>query len=189
MKNFQHQPFKPHHPPHLVSESGVYFITCRCRDRKWFLRPDKYKEILLNSINLGTKKLNIQLLAFAILPNHYHLLITLPENQNLSNFIRFVNGRSARLLNDEDSSIFQKIWNNYFDKGIRSEKDFYTHLNYIHQNPIKHGVVKSFAELLGYRFCSYAEWVEKKGKEVVEDSFARYPVIDFLHFVKDDPDF
>lgn len=68
------------------------------------------------------------------------------------------------------------IWYQYIDRTLRNEKDFYMHLNYIHQNPVKHGLVKKMS---GYKWSSIHEFIKQKGKEWVVDCFRKYPIIDF----------
>jgi putative transposase len=41
---------------------------------------------------------------------------------------------------------------------IRDERDFETHVDYIHWNPVKHGLVKNPEE---WERSSFKEWVEK----------------------------
>ena len=71
------------------------------------------------------------------------------------------------------------VWNQYQDYCIRNEKDFYYHFNYIHHNPVKHKYVNEQSDVLGYEFCSYRKWIEKKGKEWMNDCFEKYPIKDF----------
>ncbi|MBU1110907.1 transposase [Patescibacteria group bacterium] len=69
------------------------------------------------------------------------------------------------------------IWYQYVDRVIRSEKDYYRHLNYVHQNPVKHGYVRRISD---YKWSSVEEWIEKESKEWVVDCFRQYPIRDFL---------
>ena len=68
------------------------------------------------------------------------------------------------------------IWHQYMDHVIRDEEDYYKHLNYIHQNPIKHGYTKKLAD---YRWSSIHKWIKKEGKEFIADCFRQYPIVDF----------
>lgn len=165
-------------PPHILGQDGFYFITSRTINGHWFLQPDKYKKILLDIIKTKTKDLNVPLIAYAILTNHYHLIVDMKNGAELSKLIRQINGSSARQINQADSAIDRKIWWNYFETYLKDERDFYIHLNYIHQNPIKHGSSKDF----NYDFSSYNAWVVKKGQEYLDDCFNKYPIIDFKVF-------
>lgn len=68
------------------------------------------------------------------------------------------------------------IWYQYMDHIIRNETDYYKHLNYIHQNSVKHGLTKRLTE---YKWSSIHTWIKNKGKEFVVDCFHRYPIRDF----------
>jgi len=165
-------------PPHKVWETGFYFVTARTLEGQHLLRPDKYKQILLDTIHEKTKKFNFPLTAYAILQNHYHLILNVKEPEKFAKLMGEINGASSKHINDADHVIDRKIWWNYFEKLLENEADFYKHLNYIHQNPIKHGISKKFE----YDFSSYGSWVKKKGKEYLEDSFRKYPIVDFVAF-------
>lgn len=64
------------------------------------------------------------------------------------------------------------FWYSYFSHVIRDERDYFRHLNYICQNPIKHGLVKNvwdykFSGIFGYE------------KDYVLDALRKYPIVDF----------
>ncbi|MCX6808297.1 MAG: transposase, partial [Candidatus Berkelbacteria bacterium] len=161
---------------HYFQDNSIYFLTARTVEGQWFLQPDSYKEILSRKIQDKTEKFGYKLLAYVILHNHYHLLIQVADSSKLAKFMTEINGSSAREINKADHAIDRKIWWNYFDHIIRDESDFFKHLNYIHQNPIKHGVSKEF----DYKFSSYHSWLEKKGKEYLDQAFEQYPIVDFV---------
>ena len=167
-------------PPHIYLDKQIYFLSVRTQRGMHYLKPEKYKEILLKTIEEKVKKFQIKLYAWAILDNHYHLLIKSHIGKDLPKFIGEVNGKSAKLINNEDASIGQKIWSNYFDKCIRNKVDFYKYLNYIHQNPIKHHNVKDLHALAFYKLCSYGQYLNSKDKEWLDDCFRKYPIVDFV---------
>jgi putative transposase len=175
MRNYPKPKFS-NRPKHIFQDNSIYFITARTIDGQWFLRPDKYKTILLDTIKIKTKKFGFSLVSYAILQNHYHLLLKIGKADHLPKFIRELNGASAREINKADFAIDRKIWWNYYDHVIRNEDDFYKHLNYIHQNPIKHGL----SDTLEYKFTSYNAWLKIKGKTYLDHSFEKYPIVDFL---------
>jgi len=171
-----YKPNPTNRPKHIKQGDKFYFFTARTIDGQWFLRPDKYKQILLDVIKEKSKKFNFPLIVYAMLHNHYHLINKINEAEKIPKFIGEINGASARYINKADSVIDRKVWWNYYDHAIRDESDFFKHLNYIHQNPIKHGISKDF----DYNFSSYGAWVKKKGKEYLNHSFEKYPIVDFV---------
>lgn len=52
-----------------------------------------------------------------------------------------------------------KFWQKRFwDHVIRNDRDFESHLHYIHFNPVKHGYVKDPRD---WKYSSYLEWEER----------------------------
>jgi len=163
-------------PKHFQQNNSFYFFTVRTINGQWFLQPDAYKQILLKILQEKAKKFKYSLISYVILNNHYHLILEITNAKTIPKFIGEINGASARAINIADSVIERKIWWNYYDHVIRDEADFFKHLNYLHQNPVKHGVTKNFS----YPFSSFGAWVRKRGREYLDDALAKYPVVDFL---------
>lgn len=172
--------YRQKRPPHIFRDQAIYFITARTRDLFYFFRPQKYKKIFKLVLKEAVAKFQAKLYGWVINHNHYHLLISFDKGTKLAKFIRFLHGKTARLLNDLDNSFGQKIFQNYWETIIRNEKDFYTYLSYIHQNPIKHGIIQGLNQLANYEFCSYRDYLKAKEKEWLNDCWERYPVIDFI---------
>lgn len=174
-----------HHPPHILKDNSIYFITARTvsdfrQDStiKYF-NTDQKKNIFYSVLKEAKNRFKIALYAWVLLDNHYHMLLKIKNSHNLSKFIQNLHTNSARLLNLLDKKPNRKIWYQYWDHCIRSEKDFYQHFNYIHNNPIKHKKVKDLEELPNYEFSSFGTWLNKKGKEWIYSCFEKYPIIDF----------
>jgi len=163
-------------PKHIKADNRYYFFTVRCVEGKWFLKDEKYKKILLDILISKSKKFEYPLIAYVILNNHYHIINRISDADKIPKFVGELNGSSAREINKTENIYDRKIWWNYYDHVIRDEKDFFKHLNYIHQNPIKHRVSNDF----DYKFSSYNSWLNKKGKEYLDHAFEKYPIVDFV---------
>ena len=103
-----------------------------------------------------------KLYAWVILDNHVHLLIKTSIGRELYKFINAFEGKTAKEVNKLDNRIGRKVWYQYWDRCVRSEKDFYTKLNYIHHNPLKH---KSAKRMEDYEFSSYCNYLKKFSKK------------------------
>lgn len=85
------------------------------------------------------------LFAYVILPDHFHWIMQLPEDApNFSRVLHSVKSNFSRNLKIAlNSQIPLNIWQDRFwDHIIRDEDDLKNHLDYIHWNPVKHGLVK-----------------------------------------------
>ncbi|HEX6386905.1 MAG TPA: hypothetical protein VF177_19765 [Anaerolineae bacterium] len=87
-----------------------------------------------------------------------------------------VHGRSSFEWNQEESLRGRKVWYRYGDRMIRSERHYYTTLNYIHYNPVKHGLVASPYDWL---WSSVHWYLEEYGREWLRDVWRHYPVRDY----------
>lgn len=166
-------------PPHIYLDDTYYFITARTIDLKNYFNTENKKKILKSIMMRAVKKFELSLLAWVILSNHYHLIIKIDSKNKLSSFINNFHANSSRELNTLENKQGRKIWWNYFDKCLESEKDFWTRFNYIHNNPIKHGYVRSLNELKNYKFSSYDFYLKKFGREWLNSVFEQYPIADF----------
>src|SRR5262249_47477880 len=87
--------------------------------------------------------------AVVVLPDHLHMMMTLPEaDRDYSNRLSLMNRRFtgavmksgapiARHQNGEAALWQRRFW----EHTIRNDKDFGRHVDYIHFNPVRHGLV------------------------------------------------
>jgi putative transposase len=88
-----------------------------------------------------------KIIAMVVLPDHLHAIWELPENDsNYSLRWRCVKAQFARNLKNFGVGVMKNsagenlLWQRRFwEHLIRNEKDFESHINYIHYNPVKHG--------------------------------------------------
>ena len=57
-----------------MEEHYPYFFTATILEWKKLLKPDKYKDIIIESLRFLVKNNRIKLYAFVIMPNHIHLI-------------------------------------------------------------------------------------------------------------------
>ncbi len=116
---------------------------------------------------------DIELQAWVVLANHYHLLAYVPDFEVLGQLFRSVHGPTSRLWNQADESPGRKVWYRYTDRAIRSERHYYTTLNYIHYNPVKHGYADSPYE---WETSSVGWYLEHHGRDWLRDLWISYPL-------------
>lgn len=80
--------------------------------------------------------------AWVLLPEHLHCIWTLPEgDMNFSKRWGLIKANFSRELKGQRTT---PVWQNRFwEHLIRDDRDLQTHLDYIHYNPVKHGLVES----------------------------------------------
>jgi putative transposase len=129
---------------------ACYFLTLNLEQR--INNP-----VLIDNINLlrsafkqVKKKHPFKINAIVVLPDHIHLLITLPEaSSDYTNIIRTLKAyfskhlAKAEYISDVRSKRNERgIWQRRFwEHTIKDQRDFNNHMDYIHWNPVKHGYV------------------------------------------------
>lgn len=127
---------------------GTYFLTLTLSDRTSTLLIDR-APLLRTSIRTVLRRRPFVLDAIVILPDHLHMLMTLPRgDDDFAGRVRAIKTRFVWFLrhpydaSNADVVPGHRIWQSrYWEHNIRDEDDYARHLNYIHFNPVKHGYV------------------------------------------------
>jgi putative transposase len=113
--------------------------------------------MLLESMHWAKTKYPFRNIAHVILHDHVHWIL-LPEpgvifSDLVAAFKRDVTWRR------KDTGRIGPFWQKrFYDHIIRDEGDFARHLDYVHFNPVKHGLVRSAGD---HRWSSFSEWVKR----------------------------
>lgn len=106
-----------------------------------------------------------------ILDNHYHLMLRSRRGEDLPELMRRMHGGTSHDI-AEATRCAKPVWWNYWDYCPRDEADYYTRLNYLLYNPVKHGYVSDLRE---YPYSSFPALLEKLGREPLVKQFSSYP--------------
>jgi REP-associated tyrosine transposase len=68
--------------------------------------------------------------------------------------------RTAKWVNRLDGAKGRQVWHNFRETLLTFEKSYLARLNYVHQNPVKHGLVSVANQ---YPWCS-AAWFERTAR-------------------------
>jgi putative transposase len=152
-----------HRPSHLFLPDTSYIITASTLHKKHLFVGDERLRYLETSIFHYARLHSWNLEAWAVFPNHYHLIAVSPDLTDpdagraaLTAFLKQLHSETARGLNRIDNTAGRQVWFQFRDTCLTYEKSYYARLNYVHNNPVKHGLVAR-AEL--YPYCS-ARWFQ-----------------------------
>jgi putative transposase len=127
---------------------ATYFFTVNLRDRRRGLLVEHVDA--LRDIVRGVKnELPFTIEAMVVLPDHWHSVWTLPSDDvAYARRIRLIKARFTRHLlrvgvqMAKDERGEYGLWQRrYWEHTIRDDRDFESHVNYVHFNPVKHGHV------------------------------------------------
>jgi putative transposase len=130
-------------------EGGIYFFTLALADRRSTALVD-HIATLRAAFRVTRRARPFAIDAIVILPDHLHAIITLPQDDSdfpgrwrrikgyfSSHLLR--TGQPAKRYANGELAIWQR---RYWEHTIRDEEDFARHVDYIHYNPVKHGLTK-----------------------------------------------
>lgn len=119
-------------------EGDTCFITCVTYERRPFLL-EHIDEFWL-SVHHVRQHVPFDLLAWVILADHFHVVIWSTEGA-ISDIVRRIKQKFAGLYRSRHGQVRGRLWQHRFwDHVIRDEEDLNRHLDYIHINPLKHGL-------------------------------------------------
>lgn len=167
---------KENHPPHIYQDNTIYFITAKTRNCKKIFSTNKKCGIFINVFEKSLKKFDFEAIGWVLNSDHCHILIMVSDGSILGKFVNNLHTNIARILNKLECSKGRQIWYQYWDRCIRTNRDLYIRLNYIHHNPVKHGLALSMGD---YHWSSYKRYLADKGEEWLRDCFEKYPISDF----------
>jgi putative transposase len=172
----------PHRPAHLLLDNTAYFITGSIYQKRPLI-DNTLKPLLLNIIHEEFNAVAWILEHWVILDNHYHIMVTSNKGQDLPKIIGRFHYKSGKLIRKKYSTN-SPIWWNYWDYCPRNEKDYLTRLNYLFNNPIKHGYVQNLRD---YPFSSFHSMLKKQGQELLRRQFKDHS--DYKNLILDEDDF
>lgn len=162
-----------------LTEERFYFVTSTVVRFTPIFANQRFCHILISNIKHYREKYKFVVLGYVIMPSHFHwILIVNPKYGTISDIMRDIKKFTAWQIFDilEESNnqtflkIFQesaegindqkkKLWMQRFDdEVIRNQQMFWAKLNYIHNNPLKAGLVSRAED---YKYSSARNYINK----------------------------
>jgi len=148
----------PHSPVHQLLSAGAYLVTAATYGKAHLFHSVERLNYLTNALLVLAEEYEWRLQAWAIFSNHYHFIGESAEASTLPRLVQYLHSVSAKHLNLTDATPGRTVWFQYWDTRITHEKSYLARLHYVHQNPVRHGLVRVATD---YPWCS-ASWFETK---------------------------
>jgi REP-associated tyrosine transposase len=129
--------------PRQVLPGTTYLVTRRCAQRQFLLQPSKRttNPIFMYLLAVAARRYDIQVHAFCVMSNHFHLVLTDPHAR-LPAFHQFLDALVARALNAALGR-WEAFWapNSYSAVRLVSSEDVVEKTAYVLANPVAAGLV------------------------------------------------
>jgi putative transposase len=146
-------------------DGGTFFFTLTLADRSSNVLVREI-ERLREAYRLTQKRSPFETVAICIMPDHLHALWTLPEGDSdfasrwsyfkayFSRALPTSKSRTQSKITKRDKGIWQR---RYWEHVMRDEVDLQRHIDYIHYNPVKHGLVSRVCDWPHSSFHRYVK--------------------------------
>lgn len=162
-----------HRPPHSPLRGMAVFITAATLDRTLSLaaadRRDAFRNLMFNCAH----EHGVEIVAWVVLTEHYHAVLVAHDDAALSHWLNGVHRLSSTEWNREGERFGRQCWHDYWDKNLWTEGDVISRVNYVHENPERHGYVKHTSE---WPWSSYHDFqaAQEREPELIP-RFQRFP--------------
>jgi REP element-mobilizing transposase RayT len=123
-------------------ENHCYHTISATRERLPVFADSESAEILIGALQFVRRE-KAFLLAYAVLPDHLHLVIAPKAPFTVSQVMQSVKGYASRAINLRQKRRLGPIWQpGFYDRAIRDEGHLADVIHYVHANPVEAGLAE-----------------------------------------------
>lgn len=126
----------------IRSNNLPYHVTARSNNKEWFTLPmPEMWKVVQDSLREAIEVHRVEVIAFVLMGNHYHMLLLTPEG-NLDSFMYELNKRLALKIKTSTGQINRIFGGRYKWCLIQSQHYLINCYKYVYQNPVRAGLVQ-----------------------------------------------
>lgn len=125
------------------TSASTYFVTAGTICKKNYLQSDRMAELFCEVLLRYRAAGKFALHAFVVMPNHIHLLITVPDGTTLERAVQFIKGGFSHEVGKVAGPIGPFWQKSFVDRRVRDNAEFRKYVEYIHLNPVHAGLVSA----------------------------------------------
>lgn len=147
--------------PRLDAPGVLHHVMVRGMDRQVIFRDDRDRDDFTGRLKRLAEKKSIVVYAWALLPNHVHLLIRTGASP-LARSMRSLLTGYAGVFNRRHGRSGHLFQNRYKSIVVEEERYLLELVRYLHLNPLRANVVPSIRALAGYPYCGHGALVGRQ---------------------------
>ena len=164
--------------PRLKSQSGIYHIMLRGINQQVIFEDEEDYFKFIETLKDYKAVSGYNVFAYCLMSNHIHILLQVCK-EDLDVIMKRIAGSYVYWYNWKYYRKGHLFQDRFKSEPIEDDEYFLTVLRYIHQNPIKAGIVEKLEE---YVYSSYNEYM-KDSNTFIDKNFV-YGIIDKDFFEK-----
>ncbi|MBW1997960.1 MAG: transposase [Deltaproteobacteria bacterium] len=125
------------------SEEGRAYLITKCTAPGVILSDNPLiAKNLIQALFWMDSQGRMSLGAFVVMADHYHMVVALKQGHSLRDVMGSIGSFTAREINRISQISGRKVWQKgYYDRGIRRNEDIEVIFDYVHNNPVRRGLV------------------------------------------------
>jgi putative transposase len=116
--------------------------------------------------------LSWNLQAWAVFPNHFHVIAAASDFSQLKRLLKRIHGSTGAYVNREDCAVSRTVWYRDWTTPLTFSKSILARLKYVHENAVHHGLVERSED---YPFCS-AAWFKTRAERSFFETVMSFPI-------------
>src|SRR3990172_7287537 len=155
----------------LIWQKGLYYhIYNRGARQLTIFREATNYLFVLSKIKAYSQAKRISVIAYSLLPNHYHFLLRQDGEEPAGDLPQFVFNSYSKAYNKKYAYRGTLFEGRFRAKVIQSRGHLLHLCRYIHANPVTHGMV---ADPRDWPYSNYLEWIEERSGLLVDRDFIK----------------
>ena len=144
------------------SETNLYHVMLRAINRQDIFLDHEDRQRFINTLVRFKTKSGYKIYGYCLMTNHIHLLIQTGE-EDIALVMKRINVSYVHWYNNKYERAGHLFQDRYKSEAVLDDAYFMTVLRYIHQNPLKAGLVLKLSE---YAWSSYNDYLHGDGNLV-----------------------
>ncbi len=153
--------------PRQKSESGIYHIMLRGINQQAIFEDEEDNQKFIETLKSYKAVSGYKVFAYCLMSNHVHILLKV-EKEELDLIMKRIAGSYVYWYNWKYHRVGHLFQDRFKSEPVEDDAYFLTVLRYIHQNPMKAGIVKGIDD---YQYSSYNDYINNNSI-VVDTEFA-----------------
>lgn len=141
-----------------LSSTGIYHIMLRGINQQNIFVENTDNEKFIDILGDYQKEIGYEIYAYCLMGNHVHLLMK-EGNEGIGNTMKRIGVSYVYWYNWQYNRKGHLFQDRYKSEPVEDDTYFLTVLRYIHQNPVKAGLV---SDVRDYKWSSYKEYIEQQ---------------------------
>ncbi len=160
--------------PRNIFPNCLYHVFNRSIEKRTMFYNEKYYNKFLEKIIYYEDVTNVEILSYAILPNHFHFLLKEPDIDHqtgeipiISKFISLLSNSYTKYFNNRQNRSGNLFQGPFKSKIIGDDAYLQSIVAYINLNPIKHKIVSNIDD---WEYTSHHELMEKMSRKIINNN-------------------